>query len=315
MMRNYILQRIILTIPVIVLVTFGAFALLRMIPGSIVDLKAGTGQSQADTKRLEKEFGLDKTIPQQFLIWVKDLARGDLGESLWTTERVSTEIKRRFPATAELALMASLTASTIALVAGTTAAIHQDSWLDRSIQLVTITGLAIPNFVLATLLFSLPAIWWGKVIPEGYVPLVDHPLANVERMIFPALILGAAQAAILTRLVRSTMLEVLRQDYIRTAWAKGLAGRHVILRHALRNAMLPVMTVWGLQIASLLGGTVIMETMFRIPGMGIATLNAVKQRDYGLAQVLILIFGLVYIFTSLVVDVLYAYVDPRIRYQ
>lgn len=315
MMQNYIIGRVVLTIPVIVLVTFGAFALLRMIPGSVVDLKVGTGQSMADTKRLEKQFGLDKPIPVQYLIWVKDIARGDLGESLWTTEPVATEIKRRFPATAELTLMASLIASTIALVAGTTAAIQQDSWLDRSIQFATITGLAIPNFVLATLLFSLPAIWWGKVIPDGYVPLVDHPIQNVEKMIFPAVILGAAQAAILARLVRSTMLEVLRQDYVRTAWAKGLAGRHVILRHALRNALLPVMTVWGLQIASLLGGTVIMETMFRIPGMGIGTVNAVEQRDYGLAQVLMLIFALVYIFASLAVDILYAYVDPRIRYS
>jgi len=313
-MRNYILRRIVLTIPVIALVTFGAFALLRMIPGSVVDLKAGTAQSEEDQRRLEKQFGLDKSIPEQFVLWVTDLARGDLGESLWTTERVSTEVKRRFPPTLQLALMASVMASTIALVAGTTAAIHQDSWLDRSIQFITITGLAIPNFVLATLLFSLPAIWWGKVIPEGYVPLIDHPAENVQKMIFPALILGAAQAAILTRLVRSTMLEVLRQDYVRTAWAKGLAARHVILRHALRNALLPVMTVWGLQLAAVLGGTVIMETMFRIPGMGTGTLNAVQQRDYGLAQVLILIFGLVYIFTSLVIDILYAYVDPRVRY-
>ena len=314
-MRNYILRRLVLTIPVIVLVTFGAFALLRMIPGSVVDLKAGTALSEVETKRLEKQLGLDKSIPEQFFIWVKDLARGDLGQSVWTTERVSSEVKRRFPATLELAFLASLTSASIALVAGTTAALHQDTWLDRIVQLVTVMGLAIPNFVIATLIISLPALWWGKVVPDGYVPFQENPVESLHKMVLPALILGAAQAAILTRLVRSAMLEVLRQDYIRTAWAKGLQGRYVIMRHAMRNALLPVMTVWGLQVAALLGGTVVMETIFRIPGMGSATFNAIRLRDYGLAQVLILIFGLVYVFTSFVVDMLYAYVDPRIRYS
>lgn len=313
-MRGYILKRLVLTIPVVVLVTFGAFALLRMIPGSVVDLKVGAGQSEEDTRRLEKQFGLDKPVPQQFLIWVGQLARGDLGESVWTTEPVQAELKRRMPATFELALLGSAFALLIGIPAGTLAAIHQDSWLDRVLQVVTATGLAIPNFVIATLVISLPAIWWGWVPPTGYVPFLDDPVENLQRLAIPAAILGVAQAAILTRLTRSAMLEVLRQDYVRTAWAKGLNARAVMVRHALRNAMLPVLTVWGLQIAALLGGTVIIETMFSIPGMGTATLTAIKTRDYGLAQVLVLIFGLVYIGTSLIVDVLYAAIDPRIRY-
>lgn len=303
-----------LTLPVLLLVMFGSFALLRMIPGSVVDLKVGVGTSKADTARLEKQFGLDEPIPVQFGIWMRDLLVGDLGESLWTFEPVGQEIKHRFPPTIELALLGSLIAVCIALPAGTIAAIRQDSWVDRSLQFVTVLGLSIPNFVLATLIISMPAIWWGKVVPTGYIEFVDDPIENLRRMLIPAAILGVAQAAILTRLTRSAMLEVLRQDYIRTARSKGLGSTAVNVRHALRNALLPVMTVWGLQIAALLGGTVIIETMFRIPGMGTATLTAIGRRDYNLAQTLVLIFALVYLATSFVIDILYAVVDPRIRY-
>lgn len=312
---NYALRRVVLTIPVVLLVLFGSFALLRMIPGSVVDLKVGVGQSKADTQRLEKQFGLDKPIPVQFLIWSRDLVRGDLGESLWTTETVASEIGRRFPPTLELGLLASLFAVSIAIPAGCMAAIRQDSWIDRSLQLFTIFGLSIPSFVLATLIISLPAIWWGKVVPTGYVAFTDNPFESIKHMALPALILGGAQAAILTRLTRSAMLEVLRQDYIRTARAKGLALRAVYLRHGLRNALLPVITVWGLQIAALLGGTVIIETVFRIPGMGTATLSAIGRRDYNLAQTFILIFALIYLMVSLMIDLLYAVIDPRIRYN
>jgi len=312
--HRYILQRLILTIPVLALVAFGAFALLRMIPGSIVDLKSGAGQSQADTIRLKKQFGLDKPIPQQFLIWVGDVAQGNLGESLWSTEPVSNEVKRRFPATIELAFMASFFALLIAIPSGTFAALYQDSWIDRSLQFFTVLGLAIPNFIIATLIISLPAIWWGWTPPTGFVKLMDDPIQNVRHLLIPALVLALAQAAILTRLTRSAMLEVLRQDYVRTARAKGLTMRVVTIRHALRNAMLPVVTVWGLQIAALLGGTVIVETIFTIPGMGTATLTAISRRDYNLAQTFVLIFGLIYVTVSLMVDLLYAYIDPRIRY-
>ncbi len=313
--RNYVLRRVVLTIPVLLLVMFGSFALLRMIPGSVVDLKVGVGTSKADTERLEKQFGLDKPIPVQFAIWVSDLARGDLGESLWTFEPVSEEIKRRFPPTIELAFLGSFFAVCIALPAGTVAAMRQDSWIDRSLQFVTVLGLSIPNFVLATLLISMPAIWWGKVVPTGYIPFSDDPIDSLWRMLLPAAILGVAQAAILTRLTRSAMLDVLRQDYIRTARAKGLATYIVLIRHALPNALLPVLTVWGLQIAAVLGGTVIIETMFRIPGMGTATLTAIGRRDYNLAQTLVLIFAVVYLTISFMVDLLYAVVDPRIRYS
>ncbi len=313
-MHRYILRRLVLTIPVIVLVTFGAFALLRMIPGSVVDLKSGAGQSQADTIRLEKQFGLDKPIPQQFLIWVGDMAQGDFGESLWSTEPVTSEVKRRFPPTFELTIMASLVAVLIAIPAGTFAAMRQDTWVDRSLQLLTVLGLAIPNFVIATLVISLPAYWWGWSPPIGFVKLLDDPVANVQHLILPAVTLGLAQAAVLTRLTRSAMLEVLRQDYVRTARAKGLAMRVVTVRHALRNAMLPVVTVWGLQVSALLGGTVIIETVFTIPGMGTGILTAISRRDYNLAQTFVLIFALIYVFASLGVDLLYALIDPRIRY-
>lgn len=313
-MHRYILRRLLLTIPVLLLVTFGAFALLRMVPGSIVDLKAGAGQSQEDTERLEKQFGLDKPIPQQFALWLGDLLTGDLGESLWSTEPVTKEISRRFPPTLQLAAMASLIAVIIAVPAGTLAAMKQDSWLDRALQLGTVAGLSVPNFILATLIISLPAIWWGWTPETGYVKLTDNPVESVQRMLIPAVTLGLAQAAILTRLTRSSMLEVWRQDYIRTARAKGLALRVVTVRHALRNALLPVITVWGLQIATTLGGTVIIETVFAIPGMGTATLTAISRRDYSLAQTFVLIFALVYVTVSLLVDLLYGLIDPRIKY-
>ena len=306
-MTAYVLRRVVLTLPVLILVLFGSFALLRLIPGSAAELRAGAGQSEADVARLEKQFGLDEPIPVQFLNWVGRLVTGDLGESIWSTEPVSEEIKRRFPPTAELAVL-------VAVPAGTLAALNQDRWIDRVLQVGTAVGIAIPNFFLATLAIMLPARWWGWTPPTGYVSLFENPVENVQTLLLPAVIIGLAQAAVITRLTRSSLLEVLRQDYIRTARAKGLAGRTVIIRHSFRNAMVPIVTIFGLQFATLLGGSVIIESVFSIPGMGAGVLSAIGRRDYDLAQTLILIFGLVHIVSVFVTDMAYTLVDPRIKY-
>lgn len=313
-MANYALRRLVYTLPVLVLVLFGSFALLRMIPGSAAELRAGAGQSQADVARLEKQFGLDEPIPIQFLDWVGRLVTGDLGESIWSTEPVSDEIKRRFPPTAELALMGAVAAMLIAVPMGTIAALNQDRWSDRLLQVLTSLGIAIPNFFLATLAITLPARWWGWTPPTGYVSFLDNPVDNVQAMILPVVLIGLAQAAVITRLTRSSLLEVLRQDYVRTARAKGLAGRTVVIRHGLRNALLPIITIFGLQFATLLGGAVIIESVFSIPGMGVGVLSAIGRRDYDLAQTLILIFATVHVLSVFITDLVYMVVDPRIKY-
>ena len=313
-MTAYVSRRLALTLPVLVLVLFGSFALLRLIPGSAAELRAGAGQSQADIARLEAQFGLDDPIPVQFLNWVGRLVTGDLGESIWTTEPVSEEIKRRFPPTAELAVLAAFFSVILAVPAGTMAALNQDRWPDRLLQVVTAVGLAIPNFFLATLVIMLAARWWGWTPRTGYVSLFDDPVENLQRMALPAIIIALAQAAVITRLTRSSLLEVLRQDYIRTARAKGLAGRTVVLRHGFRNAMVPIVTIFGLQFATLLGGSVIIESVFSIPGMGAGVLTAIGRRDYDLAQTLILIFGLIHIISVFITDMIYTVIDPRIKY-
>ncbi|GMV86444.1 MAG: peptide ABC transporter permease [Dehalococcoidia bacterium] len=313
-MAAYVLRRVVLTLPVLLLVLFGSFALLRLIPGSAAELRAGAGQSQDDIARLEKQFGLDDPIPIQFANWVGRLLTGDLGESIWSTEPVADEIKRRFPPTAELALLGALFAVIIAVPAGTMAALNQDRWIDRFLQVGTAVGIAIPNFFLATLVIMLPARWWGWTPPTGYISMFDNPVENLQRMALPAMIIGLAQAAVITRLTRSSLLEVLRQDYIRTARAKGLAGRTVVIRHSFRNAMVPIVTIFGLQFATLLGGSVIIESVFSIPGMGAGVLSAIGRRDYDLAQTLVLIFGLVHILSVFITDMAYTLVDPRIKY-
>lgn len=314
-MANYALRRLVLMLPVLLLVTFGSFALLRLIPGSAAEIRSGAGQNRADVERLEEQWGLNDPIPVQFVSWVGRVLTGDLGESIWTTEPVTDEIKRRFPPTAELALLGAAFAVLVAVPAGTLAALNQDRWLDRVMQLLTALGIAVPNFVLATLAISLPAIWWGWTPPTGFVSVLSDPLENLQRLILPAMLLGLAQAAVITRLTRSSLLEVLRQDYIRTARAKGLTGRTVIIRHGLRNAMMPIITVFGLQFATLLGGAVIIETVFSIPGMGTGVLTAIGRRDYDLAQTLVLIFGVVHVLSVFVTDISYMIVDPRIKYS
>ncbi len=312
-MTAYVLRRVVLTLPVLILVLFGSFALLRLIPGSAAELRAGAGQNEADVARLEAQFGLDDPIPVQFLSWVGRLMTGDLGESIWSTEPVSDEIKRRFPPTAELAVLGALFAVLVAVPAGTMAALNQDRWIDRVLQVGTAVGIAVPNFFLATLAIMLPARWWGWTPPTGYISLFDNPVENLQTLALPAMIIGLAQAAVITRLTRSSLLEVLRQDYIRTARAKGLAGRTVIIRHSVRTAMVPLFTIFGLQFATLLGGSVIIESVFSIPGMAQVCFRQWSARLRPGSDTHF-IFGLC-ITLGFVTDMAYTLVDPRIKYD
>ncbi len=313
-MTAYVSRRLALTLPVLVLVLFGSFALLRLIPGSSAELRAGAGQSQADIARLEAQFGLDDPIPVQFLNWVGRLVTGDLGESIWTTEPVSEEIKRRFPPTAELAVLAAFFSVILAVPAGTMAALNQDRWPDRLLQVVTAVGLAIPNFFLATLVIMLPARWWGWTPPTGYVSLFDDPVENLQRMALPAIIIALAQAAVITRLTRSSLLEVLRQDYIRTAHAKGLSEGRVVRRHALKNAALPLVTLVGLDLPFLLAGAVVTERIFAWPGMGRLFIESFERADIPVMMAILMLLCLMVVVFQILTDIVYTWFDPRIRY-
>ncbi|HWO93278.1 MAG TPA: ABC transporter permease, partial [Dehalococcoidia bacterium] len=258
---------------------------------------------------------LDDPLPVQYLDWVGDIARGDFGESLLTTQDIGKEIRKRFPVTAELAVLAVLFSIVIGLPAGVIAAIRQDTPLDYVVRVLSILGLAVPGFWLASLIITLPAIWWQTGPPLGHTPFLDDPIENLKAYATPAILLGLAQGALLMRLTRSGLIEVMRQDYIRTAWSKGLRERVVILRHAMRNALIPVITVMGLQLTVLLGGTVIQEQIFLLPGLGFYLLQAISLRDYPVLQTVILLLTVIYVVVNLIVDLTYGYLDPRIRYS
>jgi peptide/nickel transport system permease protein len=251
----------------------------------------------------------------QYVAWLGKIARGDLGESLWTRRPVVEELARRLPVTAELAALATLFAVLIALPVGVLSAARQDTLRDYIARSVSVLGLSVPGFWLATLVIVLPAIWWGWRPVTGYVePSVD-PLGHVAQLVLPALILGIASAAALMRLTRGMLLEVLRQDYVRTAWAKGLAERVIILKHGLRNAVIPVISLLGTQLPQILGATVIIETIFGLPGVSRFLFDAITQRDYPVIQGVNLLVVTTVVLVNLIVDALYAVLDPRIRYE
>ncbi len=250
----------------------------------------------------------------QYVEWLGRAVRGDLGESLWTRRAVVDELAQRLPVTAELALDATLIALLIALPVGVLAAARQDSLSDYVVRSLAILGLSVPGFWLATLLIVLPAIWWGWRPVTGFVEFRADPLGHVGQILLPAAILGVASAAALMRLTRGMLLEVLRQDYVRTAWAKGLAERSVVIKHGLRNAVIPVVTLLGTQLPQILGGTVVIETIFGLPGVSRFLFDAINQRDYPVIQGVNLLVVATVVAVNLAVDALYAVLDPRIRY-
>jgi peptide/nickel transport system permease protein len=298
------------------LVSIFVFGMVRILPGDVVlaQLFEAPQFKPEDEARLREELGLDKPAVVQYFEWLGGVVRGDLGNSLWTGRDIWDEIWARVPVTVELALVTFVISQIIALTVGVISAIRQDSFIDYVLRLLSIGGLSIPFFWIATLVIVLGARYFDYLPPLVYYSFADDPVKNLQQFIVPALILAFGGSATTMRMMRSSMLEVLRQDYIRTAWSKGLRERQVIYRHTLRNAFLPVVTLQGAQISFLLTGSLIAEIIFNLPGMGRLAYDGVINRDYTMVQGIVLVFGTLFVVINLIVDLIYAWLDPRIRY-
>jgi len=312
--RHYVLRRLVIAIPSLLIASLIVFTLPRLIPGDVVQLMLEEKAYGRDLEDLRAKLGLDRPIPVQYVDWVRRLARGDLGESLWTHQPVLGELARRMPVTLMLGFLAIVVAVVIGVPIGILSAVRPDGALDFVARSGAILGLSVPGFVQAIVVILLPAIWWGWTPRMGFTELAQGPGTYLLQFVLPAIILGTASAAAIMRLTRGMLLEVLRQDYVRTAWAKGLRERVVVLKHSLKNAIIPVVTVLGLQIAQIAGGSVIIESIFGLPGMGQFLVEAITQRDYPVIQGINLLIVVIIVATNLLVDLCYAVIDPRIRY-
>ena len=317
-MAAYLVRRLLAAAMVLFGVSLLVFMLIHSLPGDTLIAKLGeTGRLNPEQLAAARhEMGLDRSLPVQYGTWLGGVLRGDLGNSLvWDGQSVGGRIADALPISFELAVIASLVALVIAIPLGIISAINQDTVIDQAIRVVTITGLAIPSFWLGTVVIIYLGIWFHYLPPLQYTPIWEDPSANLQQFYIPGLLLGYNLSATLTRMTRSTVLEILRHDFVRTARAKGLMQRTVLVRHVLKNALIPVVTIFGNQFAFLLGGTVIMEVLFVLPGLGRQTLDAVLQRDYPQIQGNALLFGTFVVLTNIAVDLTYAYLDPRIRYH
>jgi peptide/nickel transport system permease protein len=316
-MTEYITRRLLLALPTFVLVLFATFMTIRLVPGSIIDVMLAESPyaDEEDRAVLEAQMGLDEPVPTQFVKYSWNVLRGDLGESPYTRTPVMEEIRNRLPVTFEFGLYAILISLVIALPIGILSAIRQDTVSDYTARTFAILALSVPYFFTATLLVVFPVTWWGWAPPLLYRDWSDGPINHLYYFLFPALLFGINLSGTVMRLTRTQMLEVLRQDYIRTAWAKGLRERAIISGHALKNALIPVITVIGLQVPVVVGGTLILETIFNMPGIGRYFIGAVSQRDYPSLQGVTLIIAFIVIASNLVVDLTYGVFDPRIRYS
>jgi peptide/nickel transport system permease protein len=319
LMGAYLARRLAALLPTMLLASLIVFITIRLIPGDVIDLMLSQNDIGADAKSREQlvaALGLDRPVASQYLRWVGGIVlHGDLGKSLWQNTPVTELLLARLPVTLELAAFAMLVGLTIALPIGIYSALRQDTAGDYLGRSFSILLLAVPSFWLATMVMVFPSVWWGWSPEVNYVRFGDDPLQNLKQMALPAVVLGASLSAITMRMTRTMMLEVLRQDYIRTAWAKGLPERLVVARHALRNALVPVVTLVGLQAPLLLGGSVIVEQIFVIPGMGLLLLEAVNQRDYPIITGVFLVVGLAVMAINLLVDLSYGLLDPKVRYR
>src|SRR5216117_2894991 len=314
MLRRYLLKRLVVAIPSLIIASLIIFTLPRLLPGDAVQLMLEEKAYGKDLDDLRHKLGLDRPVYTQYFQWLGDVARGSLGESLWTKRAVAEELRRRLPVTMLLSAIATVFAVLIAIPIGVLAAVRADSLRDYVARSAAILGLSVPGFWLATLVILLPAIWWGWRPVAEFTEFGTNPLAHVAQFLLPALILGVAAGAALMRLTRGMLLEVLRQDYVRTAWAKGLGERVIVLKHGLRNAIIPVVTQLGTQLPQIFGGTVVIETVFGLPGMSRFLFDAINQRDYPVIQGVNLVVVSTVVMINLAVDALYAVLDPRIRY-
>ncbi len=318
-MSGYAWRRLASLAPTILFASIIVFMSVRLIPGDVIDLMLSDNGMTADPTaraQLLAALGLDRPMWSQYLHWSTDiLLRGDFGTSLWTGTPVTQTLLERMPVTLWLGLLALIVSLTVAIPIGIYSAIRQDTAIDYMTRSLSILLLAIPSFWLGTMAMVLPSIWWGWTPEIRYIPFFTDPLHNLSQMLLPAIILGTSLAAITMRMTRTMMLEVLRQDYIRTAWAKGLGERRIVIRHALRNALIPVVTLIGLQAPILIGGAVILEQIFVIPGIGLLLLDAVSTRDYPIVTGVFLIVGLAVMLINLLIDLSYGWLDPKVRYR
>jgi len=318
-MQAYIVRRLLALIPTLFFASLIVFVTVRLIPGSVIDLMLSQNDISADKfsrDQLVAALGLDKPMWEQYGRWMGGiLLNGDFGRSLWHSTPVAELLQARLPVTFQLGVMALIVALIVAIPIGAYSAMRQDTAGDYVGRSFSILMLAVPSFWMGTMVMVFPSIWWGWSPEVKFIPFRQDPLHNLSQMILPAIILGTSLSAVTMRLTRTMMLEVLRQDYIRTAWAKGLSENLVVSRHALRNALIPVVTLIGLQAPLLIGGAVIMEQIFVIPGMGLLLLDAVNQRDYPIITGVFLIVGVAVMVINLLVDLSYGMLDPKVRYR
>jgi peptide/nickel transport system permease protein len=313
-LARYIGRRLIGVLAVLVGIAIVVFLMIRLIPGDTVQLLLGTETSQEQIDTLRRVFGLDRPLYEQFIDWFNRLVRGDFGTSLRTSRPVLPDIIARFGVTVQLTAASMIIALVVAVPLGVASAVNRGRVADAISRVTALVGLSIPNFWLGTILILFVSLALGWLPPIGFISVLENPWLGAQTLLLPSIALGTALAAFVMRMVRSTLLEVLRQDYIRTARAKGLRERTVLYTHALKNAFIPVLTVIGVQIGHLLGGAVIIEEVFSLPGIGRFLLNGIYQRDYPVIQGGVLFVALVFSLINLMVDVLYGWFDPRIRY-
>jgi peptide/nickel transport system permease protein len=321
-MREYIIRRLFLVIPGVLVLTIFVFSLVRIVPGDVVDvivyLQSGgrsTAMSPEIREKMRKSLGLDRPIHIQYLVWMGRVVRGDLGVSLHTKIPVVESIKGRFAVTLEIVVFTLTIMIVWGLAIGILAAVHQDTWIDYCLRTVAIAGLSIPYFWAAVLLLLFGSIWFNWSPPFGVRNFFEEPWANIQQFFVPSFLLGIAQGSAVARMTRATILEVFRNDYVRTARAKGLSENTVLMRHALKNALIPVVGLIGVNFAFALGGTVILEQIWALPGIGALMLLAIKHRDYTVIQGIILFLGTLVMIVNLLVDLSYAWLNPRIRYS
>jgi peptide/nickel transport system permease protein len=314
---KYVLRRLFMAVPVLLLSSLIVFGLMRVMPGdALIALMGESGNvSEKDLAKMRGQLGLDRPYHEQYLLWLWQMVTLNPGHSIFTNEPIPVALKKAIPVTLELAALALVLGLLIAIPIGVLSATRQDTPSDYAGRVVAVSGLSIPDFWLGTLVITFAAIWFHWIPPIGYASLWDDPLRNLQQFLLPAAVLGFRLSAATMRMTRSTVLEVLREDYVRTAWAKGLAGRMVVYKHALKNALIPVVTIVGGQLGVLLAGTVVVETIFALPGMGRLTVEAILYRDYPIVQTNVMLVAGTLVTLNLLVDLTYAYLDPRIRYR
>lgn len=314
-MKNYVIRRILQMIPVLLGISILIFAVMKMIPGDVISGILGIEATPELRAQLAAKYGLDRPYVVQYIDWITGVLHGDFGESIRTSAPILPEIMSRLKVTAQLTIMAAIISWIIAIPLGILAAVKRNTWIDRFVRVFALLGVSVPGFALSILLILVLSLVFNYFSPLGYVSFFEDPIQNLQIMILPALILGVSISGSVMRMTRSSVLEVLRQDFIRTVRAKGASERVAIFKHALRNALIPIITLIGMQIGSLLGGAVIVEQIFSLPGLGQLTLTAINQRDYPVVQGCVLVIAFIYVVVNLITDILYAYIDPRISYD